>query len=71
MNLIRGTGGLCPCPKCLVPHGLLSNLQLKFPLRTKEHSLKIRQAVGSQRLQRDREMILKAFSMRPVEVKAL
>ncbi|KDQ51821.1 hypothetical protein JAAARDRAFT_62330 [Jaapia argillacea MUCL 33604] len=34
MSLIRGFGGKCPCPICLVPAEQLSDLTTKYPLRT-------------------------------------
>ncbi len=34
MCLIRGLGGLGPCPVCLVPKGTLSDLKTRYPDRT-------------------------------------
>ena len=33
MCLIRGVNGLCPCPWCLVPKEMQSNLSAKYPSR--------------------------------------
>lgn len=34
MSLIQGLQGLCPCPKCLIPNTVLSNLSENYELRT-------------------------------------
>jgi hypothetical protein len=68
MNLIRGLGGLFPCPKCLVPKALLSDLGLKFSLRTAEMTRMFHDAASSQKTAKASEFIYKSVSMRPVDV---
>jgi len=68
MNLIRGLNGLFPCPRCLVPKDKLSDLSLRFPLRTAEHTAKVLEAAEGQKRQTEKEKVLKSFSVRPITV---
>ncbi|THU90821.1 hypothetical protein K435DRAFT_675329, partial [Dendrothele bispora CBS 962.96] len=65
MALIRGLGGLCPCPKCFVSQEDLSDLSVQFQLRTPVHTLEIFQQVKKCTTQVEKENILKEFSLRP------
>jgi len=71
MNLIRGTGGLRPCPKCLISHSELADLTAKYPARTAQNTDRVKEVAQSQRLKRDAEKILKSQSLRPVKVRDL
>ncbi|KAK7438754.1 hypothetical protein VKT23_017884 [Stygiomarasmius scandens] len=65
MALIRGFGGLCPCPKCLIPKDELADLSAKADLRTPQHTLEIMKKVESLKLQTEKEEVLKEHSLRP------
>ncbi|THV00958.1 hypothetical protein K435DRAFT_818161 [Dendrothele bispora CBS 962.96] len=65
MALIRGLGGLCPCPKCLVPQDKLSDLSNTFELRSPENTHKVFQKVNLCSTQAEKEDLLKQVSLRP------
>ncbi|KAJ6569359.1 hypothetical protein B0H19DRAFT_939007 [Mycena capillaripes] len=67
MSLIRGLGGLYPCPMCFVPKDKQSDLSLEFPLRTGKDSERIVIEAREQRLLGEREAMLKAKGLRDVD----
>ncbi|KAG1882566.1 hypothetical protein F4604DRAFT_1879304 [Suillus subluteus] len=65
MSLIRGCGGKCPCPVCLVPLAELHDLSKTYPIRTVEEGQEaLRVYNGVSKAQG--ELILKALGLRPV-----
>ena len=68
MALIQGVKGKFPCPVCLVPTDHQSNLSEDYPLRTAYNTQKIFEEVNRTPLQRDKEVILKSYGLRPVQV---
>ncbi|THH05669.1 hypothetical protein EW146_g9838 [Bondarzewia mesenterica] len=70
MALIRGLGGKCPCPICLVPKEQQIELSIRYPLRTASDTHVILAQANDARLAEDKEKILKAHGLRPVKVKA-
>lgn len=69
MALIRGFGGKCPCPICLVPDTQLSNLSERFELRTTETMQALVVSANSQDKVADGEEILKAAGLRKIDVR--
>ena len=70
MALIRGTGGKCPCPICLVPANKLSDLSEKYTLRTAEDTQTILDEAHALVYAEDREDLLKSYAIRNVDVKS-
>ena len=68
MVLIRGLGGLYPCPVCLVPKEVLKELWQKYKLRTGQEALNIVAKSREQTTRKDAEKVLKSWSLRPVDV---
>jgi hypothetical protein len=68
MTLIRGFGGKCPCPVCLVPDNLLSQLLLDFPLRTTTSMKSILTQAKEMGLQIEKEEIYKSVGLRGIVV---
>ncbi|KAG2751289.1 hypothetical protein P692DRAFT_201839037 [Suillus brevipes Sb2] len=64
MSLIRGHGGKCPCPICLVPLAELHDLSKSYPIRTVEEAQEALCVYGLSKAQG--EQILKALGLRPV-----
>ncbi|THH17156.1 hypothetical protein EUX98_g9183 [Antrodiella citrinella] len=67
MALIRGIGGKCPCPICLVPKENLLDITLTYPLRSTETMKGTYEKAHSERLAAEREAILKEKGLRDVE----
>ncbi|ETW76940.1 hypothetical protein HETIRDRAFT_328617 [Heterobasidion irregulare TC 32-1] len=67
MALIRGARGKCPCPICLVPDNMLSDLSQDFPLRTSENSQDIFKEAMMMATVLEKEELLKQYSLRGVE----
>ncbi|KAI0633772.1 hypothetical protein C8Q77DRAFT_1218049 [Trametes polyzona] len=67
MSLIRGSGGLFPCPICLVPSSELSSFEEEFAKRKGEEVREIVNSALSASTLREREAILSKTSLRPVE----
>ncbi|KAG1836025.1 hypothetical protein F4604DRAFT_1943802 [Suillus subluteus] len=65
MSLIRGHGGKCPCPICLVPLAELHNLSKTYPLRSVEEAKEVLHIHGLSKAQG--EEILKALGLQPVK----
>ncbi|KAG2137820.1 hypothetical protein BD769DRAFT_1351482 [Suillus cothurnatus] len=65
MSLIRGRGGKCPCPVCLVPLTELHDLSKTYPLRSVEEAKEALHTYGLSKAQG--EVLLKALGLRPVE----
>lgn len=66
MSLIRGRGGKCPCPVCLVPLAELHDLSKSYPIRTVEEA---QEALRVHKLSKAQgEQVLKALGLRPVAV---
>ncbi|KAG1811595.1 hypothetical protein EV424DRAFT_1327573 [Suillus variegatus] len=64
MSLIRGRGGKCPCPVCLVPLAELHDLSKSYPIRTVEEA---QEALRVHKLSKAQgEQVLKALGLRPV-----
>jgi len=68
MNLIRGVMCLFPCPRCFVPKADLSDLSLRFPHRTVEHTQSIREFAQAQTTKGGKEAVLKACGVRDLDV---
>ncbi|PSR71516.1 hypothetical protein PHLCEN_2v12599 [Hermanssonia centrifuga] len=64
MALIRGLGGLCPCPVCLVPKEKLKFVVEKWPLRVSKQGYDI--MTNKLLSKKAREQKLKELSLRPV-----
>jgi len=70
MALIRGLRGLCPCPKCLIPHDKLSDLSQKYELYTARTTQDIfKSAAGLKAAARDD--IFKKHGLRDIKVSAV
>ena len=67
MCLIRGLGGLCPCPRCLIPKEDLAAPKIG-ELRTAEHTCAILNQVEEAPTKAEKEEIVKEFGMRPLLV---
>ncbi|KAG1729317.1 uncharacterized protein EDB91DRAFT_1239239 [Suillus paluster] len=65
MSLIRGHGGKCPCPVCLVPLAELHNLSKTYPLRSVEEAKEALHIHGLSKAQG--KEILKVLGLRPVK----
>lgn len=65
MILIRGNNCLYPCPVCLVPNELLSDLNTEWPLRTVEEAQEALQYTTAE----ERKEATKALGIRPIWVK--
>ena len=66
MTLIRGSGGLCPCPRCLVPSASLAEPDRVYPMRDIDH---IQDVVLDEELSKgEKDEILKPLGMRAVVV---
>jgi hypothetical protein len=68
MALIRGTGGLCPCPICLVPKESLSDLSHNYSLRTAGDTQAIVREAAGKGSAEDKEELLKQYGLRGIEV---
>lgn len=69
MALIRGTGCLWPCPICLVPWDMQSNLIEFHPLCTAKGTQKILKQVDKLQYDYKKEEILKDEGLRHIKVK--
>lgn len=67
MSLIRGFGGKCPCPICLVPDDKLSNLSLDYEHRTTEKMQSILDDANSMDHKKDGENLLKSVGLRGID----
>ncbi|KAG1725468.1 hypothetical protein EDD22DRAFT_982843 [Suillus occidentalis] len=65
MSLIRGRGGKCPCPVCLVPLAELHDLSKTYALRSVEEAIEVLRVYKRSKAQG--EELLKALGLRPVE----
>ncbi|KAG1730467.1 hypothetical protein EDB19DRAFT_1897064 [Suillus lakei] len=65
MSLIRGRGGKCPCPVCLVPLAELHDLSKTYPLRSVDEAKEALRVYGLSKAQG--EELLKALGLQPVE----
>ncbi|KAF5380684.1 hypothetical protein D9757_007079 [Collybiopsis confluens] len=65
MCLIRGFGGLCPCPRCLIPKDELGAGTMGV-LRTAQHALEILSQAEAATTKAEKEEVIKPFGMRPV-----
>ncbi|KAG2091483.1 uncharacterized protein F5147DRAFT_822988 [Suillus discolor] len=63
MSLIRGRGGKCPCPVCLVPLAELHDLSKSYPIKTVEEAQEALRIYGCSKA--EGEQILKALGLRP------
>ncbi|KAJ3977305.1 hypothetical protein EV361DRAFT_879617 [Lentinula raphanica] len=63
--LIRGLGGLCPCPRCDISKDELATYTVGN-LRTADEAVKILAEADSATTKADKEEIVKALGMRPV-----
>jgi len=69
MSLIRGFGGLFPCPTCFVPADmLLIHIPEGFGLRTAAGSEEVLLQASEMPLAKDRETLLKAHGLRNINV---
>jgi hypothetical protein len=68
MALIRGYGGLCPCPICLVKKEKLADLAGDYELRTAAKTQEIIQEANTLRTMLEKENKLKEYSLRDVHV---
>ena len=68
MALIRGTTGLHPCPRCLIPHADQGDLSKISQFRTTQGTKDVISAARSQRLLGDKEAILKKAGLRDIDV---
>lgn len=66
LALIRGLGGLCPCPVCLIPKGVLSDLTTSYPDRTSAETEALVNATYNTK--GEREKIIKQYGLRPITV---
>ncbi|KAF5338294.1 hypothetical protein D9758_015755 [Tetrapyrgos nigripes] len=66
MALIRGLGGLCPCPKCLVPSHELSDLSKLFPARDVQETRLLMTKVFASKTNTEKDNLTKEFGLRPV-----
>jgi hypothetical protein len=68
MALIRGLGGLFPCPRCLVPKEKLSKIDVPYELRTAESTRETFLAARNAPTKAQEEAIVKKKSLRMVKV---
>lgn len=67
MTLIRGYGGLCPCPRCLVPAGHLAEPDTVYPPRDVQE---VQSIVFDTTLSKgEKDELLKPLGMRAVVVR--
>ena len=71
MALIRGFGGLYPCPICLVPATKLSDLATRYPLRSAAQSQAIVEDARKAGSAAAKEELLKAYGLRGLDVCSL
>src|SRR5882762_450265 len=73
MSLIRGFGGLFPCPICFVRHDELLDLAPEdgYQRRTASHSKEVLRVANEMVRAGDKEDILKEHGLRPVEVQPI
>lgn len=69
MALIRGFGGKCPCPICLVPDTKLSDLSKKFELRTTETMQTLYEDAKGKRTISEGEEMFKEAGLRAIYVR--
>ncbi|KAG2121427.1 hypothetical protein DEU56DRAFT_873780 [Suillus clintonianus] len=67
MALIRGLKGKFPCPICLVPRDEQSVLSHELRLRTSAESEETLQLARAKKSKKEREKLLKTYSLRDVE----
>ncbi|KAK7059887.1 hypothetical protein R3P38DRAFT_3523832 [Favolaschia claudopus] len=67
MALIRGSGGLYPCPICFVPWNEQSNLSEKHPLRCADDTARIIEEARQMPTAKDKEEHLKQNGLRDVD----
>lgn len=67
MTLIRGYGGLCPCPRCLVPAESLAEPDVIYPPRDVCHVQSI--VFDTELSKSEKDGLLKPLGMRAVEVR--
>jgi hypothetical protein len=68
MTLIRGVQSLYPCPVCLVPWDLLSDLSDRHALRTAEQTQGLLQEADASLTREAAEELLKEYGLRDVKV---
>ena len=73
MSLIRGFGGLFPCPICFVRHDELLDIAPEdgYQRRTASHSKEVLRVANEMVRAGDKEDILKEHGLRPVEASAI
>jgi len=70
MALIRGFQRLCPCPVCLVPNNEQCNITGNYKLQTSVETQQLVERAKACRTEVQREEILKAEGLHPIEVRA-
>lgn len=68
MTAIRGIKGLYPCPVCLVPQDKQGDHTEIYDLRSTESMQEIFEDARSQTTREAEEGLLKAVSLRPIQV---
>ena len=68
MSLIRGVRGLFPCNTCLVPNAMQIKMHERYPMRTADGVKKLLAKAMEATTGTEKEEILKAESLRPIEV---
>lgn len=68
MALVRGVGSLVPCTRCLVSKEDLWDTSVSSTLRTSKGMQEILDKANQEKVQKDREEILKSFGLRNVQV---
>lgn len=68
MTAIRGIKGLYPCPVCLVPQDKQGDHTETYDLRSTESMQQVFEDARSQTTREAEEGLLKAVSLRPIEV---
>lgn len=68
MALTRGVNAYFPCPICLVPEDLLSQLDQFFEARTHSSMKEVVLDARNNRYAEDREDLLKHYGLRNIDV---
>jgi hypothetical protein len=68
MTLIRGVQGLYPCPVCLIPWDLQSDMSCRHELRTAEQTQGLLQEADNMQTREAAENLLKDYGLRDVKV---
>jgi hypothetical protein len=71
MALIRGSGGLCPCPICLIPKDKQSDLSISYTLRTAKDTQNVLKRADACNYDYEKQDLLKPLGLRYIKVESL